>query len=87
MTNRTLFLLALSLAGLTASAQRTETLLERGWRYLRTDVKTYYAPDFDDSKWQTASVPHDWAIKGRFSVDNDDPTGCKTGGLPYSGAG
>ena len=30
MTNRTLFLLALSLAGLTASAQRTETLLERG---------------------------------------------------------
>ena len=32
-------------------------------------------------------MPHDWAIKGRFSVDNDDPTGCKTGGLPYSGAG
>ncbi len=51
MTNRTLILLALSLAGLTASAQRTETLLERGWRYLRTDVKTYYDPDFDDSKW------------------------------------
>ena len=58
-------------------------------------------PDFDDSSWETVRIPHDWAINGPFSVDNDKKvkravvdnesrevlqTG-RTGGLPSPGVG
>lgn len=27
--------------------------------------------EFDDSQWEEVRGPHDWAIKGPFSPDND----------------
>lgn len=59
------------------------------------------SPDFDDRKWEQVTIPHDWAIYGPFSRDNDlqnvaitqnfetqasVKTG-RTGGLPYVGVG
>lgn len=58
-------------------------------------------PVYDDSGWESVSVPHDWAITGPFSIENDLQnvqivqnmetkaslkTG-RTGGLPYVGVG
>ena len=58
-------------------------------------------PEFDDRKWETVTVPHDWAIFGPFDRSNDlqevavtqnfekkasVKTG-RTGGLPYVGIG
>lgn len=82
-------------------AQRSETLLEENWKFTKGDVPGAASPGFDDTAWQTVSVPHDWAIYGPFSRDNDlqdvavtqnfeqqasVKTG-RTGGLPYMGVG
>ena len=70
-------------------AQRSDTLL-KNWEFSR-----------DNSKWTNVTIPHDWAIYGPFSRDNDlqevaiEQNGEKeatwktgrTGGLPYVGKG
>ena len=87
--------------GLTLSAQRNETLLEKGWKFHLGDAVQAQEPGYDDSAWENVSVPHDWAITGPFSIENDLQsvavtqnfeteatlkTG-RTGGLPYVGVG
>ncbi len=39
--------------------------------------------DFDDSKWRTLDVPHDWAVEGPFDINRSGDTGK----LPYPGVG
>ena len=87
--------------GLTLSAQRNEILLEKGWKFHLGDAVQAQEPGYDDSAWENVSVPHDWAITGPFSIENDLQsvavtqnfeteatlkTG-RTGGLPYVGVG
>ncbi|MBN1444617.1 MAG: DUF4982 domain-containing protein [Candidatus Omnitrophica bacterium] len=77
-----------------------ETLtLKYGWKFRLADAPEMALPDFDDSGWETVRVPHDWAIEGPFSRENDIHvtaiiqdgqrkslyhTG-RTGGLPHAG--
>ncbi|MGN1210626.1 MAG: glycoside hydrolase family 2 TIM barrel-domain containing protein [Candidatus Cryptobacteroides sp.] len=76
-------------------AQRTEVLLEKGWKFHQGEAEGAYTENYDDSSWQDVTVPHDWAIYGPFSRDidlqpNDDGTAVmtgRTGGLPYVGCG
>ena len=56
---------------LPALAQRTTTQLEQGWRFSREDKPGTAAANFDDRKWSQVTVPHDWAIYGPFSFEND----------------
>lgn len=35
---------------------------DSGWRFLRADAPGAEAVAFDDSKWRTLDVPHDWSI-------------------------
>lgn len=71
-------------------AARTDVQLKNGWQFSKDSVK-----------WESVSIPHDWAIYGPFSRDNDLQkvvieqngeteatwkTG-RTGGLPYVGKG
>lgn len=94
-------LCCLLLAWMVAAQQRTETLLEKNWRFTKGDVADAMKPEFDDTKWETVTVPHDWAIYGPFDRSNDlqnvavtqnletaasVKTG-RTGGLPYVGVG
>ena len=99
-----LFACALALGAalsLPLQAQRSERLLEKGWRFTREDQSQFSSPTFNDSKWSRVVVPHDWAIYGPFSFDNDkqhlaiaqdgqkeamEHAG-RTGGLPFVGAG
>ena len=54
------------------SAQgRSELLLEKNWKFTREDNNEFIKPAFDDSKWQSVTVPHDWAFYGPFSSLND----------------
>lgn len=84
------------------SAQyRLEYLLGKNWKFVRTDDPAQINPSFDDSKWQTVTVPHDWAINGPFSASNDKQNVAilqdgqtkatehagRTGGLPFVGVG
>ena len=96
-----LWLLSLALTAVGAAAQRSETLLERGWRFTHADDSACVAPSFDDRSWQQVTVPHDWAITGPFSYMNDRQNVAisqdgqkeamehagRTGGLPFVGTG
>lgn len=90
-------LLAKSLMG----QPRTEFLLEKNWKFSRTENPDFANPTFDDKAWQDVVVPHDWAIYGPFSPKNDmqhvailqdgqqeatEHAG-RTGGLPFVGMG
>lgn len=94
-------LCCLLLAWTMAAQQRTETLLEKNWRFTKDDVADAMKPEFDDTRWEAVSVPHDWTIYGPFDRSNDlqnvavtqnletaasVKTG-RTGGLPYVGVG
>ena len=65
-------LLSLSIWCGSAIAQpRSELLLEKNWRFTRADQADFSNIKYNDSKWQNVIVPHDWAIYGPFSANND----------------
>lgn len=89
------------LTNLSAQQVRSEFLLEKNWKFTREDNPDFINPAFDDSKWQSVTVPHDWAIYGPFSSQNDKQEVAisqdgqkeamehagRTGGLPFVGVG
>ena len=66
-------LLAVLLMGTacTLQAQRSETLLEKNWKFSKGDFKEASQPEFNDTKWESVVIPHDWAIFGPFDMNND----------------
>ena len=42
-----------------AYAQRGVTTLKSSWRFTQTDDSAAIAPGYDDSSWQSVTVPHD----------------------------
>ena len=103
MKKRTFLASTLVLLLVTAgwAQNRKEYLLEKNWKFIRTDEPDQKNAGYNDSKWQTVTVPHDWAIYGPFSALNDqqkvaitqdgqkeamDHAG-RTGGLPFVGVG
>ena len=99
---KTFYLMAMGFClTLNLNAQRSEYLLEKGWKFTKGEVSDAEAPSFNDTKWETITIPHDWAISGPFDKNNDLQnvavtqnfetqaslkTG-RTGGLPYVGTG
>ena len=93
--------LACSFTGFAQDKVRAEFSLEKNWRFHKGDVDKAQLESFNDSKWETVTVPHDWAIKGPFDKEIDkqnvaitqngeevatEKTG-RTGALPYIGIG
>jgi len=79
-----------------------QTGWEKQWSFSRDESARFAEPDFDDSEWEQIDLPHDWAIRGPFSEENDaditivDAAGGntwnfrhpgRTGGLPHLGKG
>lgn len=48
---------------------------------------SFVQDNFDDSKWERISLPHDWAIKGPFYEGNNAIVGGGMGRLPIEGVG
>ena len=84
-----------------ADAQNVEQLLLGGWKFQKGAQSGAENPNFDDSKWQSVTIPHDWAISGPFDKEIDkqvvaieqngeleatEKTG-RTGSLPWIGEG
>ncbi|ADV44738.1 glycoside hydrolase family 2 TIM barrel-domain containing protein [Bacteroides helcogenes] len=97
-----MILAVMSVLPLFAYAQvRTTQTLEKGWKFTREDSSDFSQKVFDDSKWQPVTIPHDWAISGPFSINNDKQNVAisqdgqkeamehagRTGGLPFVGTG
>ena len=90
-----------SASGTASPSPRNEITLKTGWRFHLGEAEGASAVTFDDSAWETVCVPHDWAITGPFSIENDLQTvqviqnmetkatlkTGRTGGLPYAGIG
>lgn len=94
------FILLLSCFG-SACAQRSEVTLKEGWKFALNEQTGAEKSNYNDSKWQRVTIPHDWAVYGPFSGNSDvqhvavtqngetqasDKTG-RTGGLPFVGVG
>ncbi|GGA67954.1 beta-galactosidase [Flavobacterium palustre] len=48
--------------------------LESNWKFQKGDFENASQTNFNDSKWQKVSVPHDWAIYGPFDKEVDKQT-------------
>lgn len=101
MKLRLIFTLFLFIFFCNLYAQRSEFLLEKGWKFIKGDYPEAVNKNFDDKNWESVVVPHDWAIYGPFDRKHDlqevavtqngetvatIKTG-RTGGLPYVGIG
>lgn len=96
-----LFLIVLLFFNTAYSQPHNNILLDKGWKFILGDDDRYSSATFDDSSWASVRLPHDWAIYGPFSSENDKQsmavvqdgqttevghTG-RTGGLPHTGTG
>jgi len=79
--------------------ERKVIVLEDNWKFKKGTLKNAHQINYNDSNWETVSVPHDWAIYGPFDKEIDkqvvkitqngektatEKTG-RTGALPYIG--
>ena len=63
---------------------RKITSFDTDWRFLKSDAPGAEKTSFNDAKWRTLDVPHDWSIEGPY--DKTNPTARGGGYLP-SGIG
>ena len=58
----------------TPEKSRVTESFDSKWQFLQSDPTGAETESFDDAKWRTLDVPHDWSIAGPFAATN------KTGG-------
>lgn len=81
------------------SQTRELKVLDVNWKFQKGNFEEAYKVNFNDSKWQSVTIPHDWAIYGPFDKKVDiqhvaieqngekiatEKTG-RTGALPHIG--
>jgi beta-galactosidase len=101
MTQFRIFLLSFFIITQISLAQeRTVRELDSNWKFQKGDFENAFQSNFNDSKWENVTVPHDWAIYGPFDKEIDkqkvaivqngekvasEKTG-RTGSLPHVGS-
>lgn len=79
--------------------KRVEIELSKGWKFAKGQNEKAFESNFNDTKWQSVTVPHDWAIYGPFDKEVDKQTTAivqngekvatektgRTGAFPYIG--
>ncbi|WP_207531625.1 DUF4982 domain-containing protein [Desertivirga arenae] len=99
MKREGLFFLLVLLFQVSFAQQRQEIELNQGWKFYKGQNASASQKEFNDKKWSTVTVPHDWAIYGPFDKEVDkqvvailqngekvptEKTG-RTGSLPHIG--
>jgi len=69
-----LLLAALALFSGTLRAQGGRQLWNDGWKFRLTEEDAS-APDYDDRKWRSLDLPHDWGVEGGFRQEYPGETG------------
>jgi beta-galactosidase len=64
------------------AAQRQRLSMDPGWRFTLGDPAGAERPSFDDRRWRSLDLPHDWSIEG--TPRENAPGG---GGIGYFPAG
>lgn len=57
--------------------------INNNWKFYLDDVKEAQVASFDDSKWQSINLPHDWSVKGQLSPTLASCTGFLPGGIGW----
>lgn len=53
------------------------------WKFELQDVPDAQNPSYNDAKWQSVNVPHDWSVQGRLSPTLASCTGYLPGGIGW----
>jgi beta-galactosidase len=64
----------LTITQVSFSQVRTVRELDSNWKFQKGDFENAFQSNFNDSKWEKVSVPHDWAIYGPFDKEIDKQT-------------
>ena len=56
-----------------ANAQRNIQTLEKGWKFFKGEASGAEKSDYNDSKWENVTVPHDWL----YSVRSTETMTCR----------
>jgi beta-galactosidase/beta-glucuronidase len=62
---------------------REPVKINENWKFQRGDFKNAASSDFDDSKWRTLDLPHDWSVEGPLSQSLASATGYLPGGIAW----
>ena len=86
MKNILIILCCICIGNKNASATVNEHKIkfDYNWKFSKGDFPDAAKKKFDDSKWMTIDVPHDWSILDTFSKAN--PSG-NSGGFASGGVG
>ncbi|MGE6355515.1 sugar-binding domain-containing protein [Flavobacterium sp. NPDC079362] len=57
--------------------------INNNWKFNLQDTPEAQKQAYDDSKWQSVSVPHDWSVKGQLSPTLASCTGYLPGGIGW----
>jgi beta-galactosidase len=68
------------LNGPNSFAQQTTINFNNDWKFFLGNDSTASNPNYNDGKWRSLNVPHDWSIEGEFSKEH--PTTFNQGALP-----
>ncbi len=80
------FFFATCISLFTASAQPSfgeAQKINDGWKFSKGDPKEASSPGFDDSRWRTLDLPHDWSVEGPYSPSLASATGYLPGGIAW----
>ncbi len=66
------------------NAQSVKQNFDFGWKFLEWDEADASAPEYDDSRWATVDLPHDWDI---FHAPSSDTPMGNDGGYYPGGTG
>jgi beta-galactosidase/beta-glucuronidase len=64
-------------------AFRGPVKIDDNWKFQKGDFPKAGSPGFDDSKWQTLDLPHDWSVEGPLNQSLASATGYLPGGIAW----
>lgn len=74
---RILVLLCLLLASTQPVRSEQRINFDANWKFQRDDQPGAEAATYDDSRWRSLHLPHDWSIEG--DLDEANPMGASCG--------
>lgn len=73
----------LTLCGCQFGSGRIVQDFDFDWKFIQQEVTGAQGRQFNDTRWRTVQVPHDWSIEGPYSDDYASGTGYLPGGIGW----
>lgn len=84
---KNILIVCLLFVGLAESAAQVSfgepSLFNEGWKFILSDDPSMKDADYNDSRWRSLDLPHDWSIEGQLSPTLASCTGFLPGGIAW----